>query len=77
MQVSAVYRVMNVAVRELRCQTPPGPRNVALSDREQLLEGFPGDYMREVGLETWVQEHGGFSSVPDPVSVIELARRLL
>ena len=77
MQVSAVYQVMNVAVQELRCQTPPGPRNVALIDREQLLQGFPGDYMREVGLETWVHEHGGLSSVPDPVSIIELTRRLL
>ena len=67
-QISAIYHILSLLVRELRIQTPPAPRNTIQRDREALFNTFPAQYMREVGLDTWVQQQGGYNAIPDPVS---------
>lgn len=68
-QISVVYHVMSELVQELRSQTPPNQRNNIQRDREVLFNGFPGQYLREVGLEAWMRKQGGYNAVPDPVSM--------
>lgn len=65
-QISAIYHILSLLVRELRIQTPPAPRNTIQRDREALFNTFTAQYMREVGLEAWVQQQGGYSAILDP-----------
>ena len=42
---------------------PQGQPHDVVQRRQTMFQSFTGQYMRDVGLETWVQNHGGMSAV--------------